>query len=124
MMPKCDRCGKSKRVRVREVQTPGRPARILYCPCRHRLDAAAWIERNPANRAAHKAVEKTIKRGLLARQACEVCGTEAGEAHHDDYAEPLEVCWLCRKHHVERHRQTNLSRFASRAANSKALSEK
>ena len=34
----------------------------------------------------------------LERQPCEICGEKA-EAHHDDYDNPLEVRWLCFKHH-------------------------
>jgi hypothetical protein len=25
------------------------------------------------------------------------------DAHHDDYARPLDVTWLCRRHHQQRH---------------------
>jgi hypothetical protein len=47
-----------------------------------------------------------IKKGLLVRLPCEVCKTnEKVEAHHDDYTKPLEVRWLCRKHHQEHHRK-------------------
>lgn len=44
-----------------------------------------------------------IRRGDLVRQPCEVCGSERVDAHHDDYSKPLEVRWLCRKHHSEHH---------------------
>jgi hypothetical protein len=37
------------------------------------------------------------------RQPCEICGAKA-EAHHDDYTKPLEVRWLCFKHHREWHK--------------------
>jgi ribosome-binding protein aMBF1 (putative translation factor) len=42
--------------------------------------------------------------GRLVPEPCEVCGTETVEAHHDDYDKPLEVRWLCRRHHSEVHR--------------------
>lgn len=44
-----------------------------------------------------------IRRGDLKRQPCEVCQSEKTDAHHDDYAKPFDVRWLCRKHHVGVH---------------------
>jgi len=32
-----------------------------------------------------------------------VCGAEKSDAHHDDYAAPLAVRWLCRTHHFQHH---------------------
>lgn len=43
-------------------------------------------------------------KGTLKRQPCEVCGRK-GEAHHEDYKKPLEIIWLCHKHHGEKHRK-------------------
>jgi hypothetical protein len=48
--------------------------------------------------AAGRAVSAAIKAGTLTRQPCEECGAKA-QAHHDDYAKPLDVRWLCRRHH-------------------------
>jgi hypothetical protein len=39
------------------------------------------------------------KRGKLVPTACEVCGSEKVERHHDDYDQPLSVRYLCRLHH-------------------------
>jgi hypothetical protein len=39
----------------------------------------------------------------LKRMPCEVCGAQKVEAHHDDYSKPLDVRWLCKKHHAEHH---------------------
>ena len=49
------------------------------------------------------AANYAIKTGKLIRQPCEVCGAEKVDAHHDDYAKPLEVRWLCRSHHKQHH---------------------
>ena len=49
---------------------------------------------------AKTAVFGALKKGLLTRQPCEECGAEKTDAHHDDYAKPLEVRWLCRRHHT------------------------
>ncbi|MCE9565783.1 MAG: hypothetical protein K8U57_27475 [Planctomycetes bacterium] len=68
----------------------------------YQLKAAAWAE-----------VKNAIARGDLLPSPCEVCGIPIRapdgwrqvEAHHDDYTKPLEVRWLCRKHHIEWHRK-------------------
>lgn len=49
--------------------------------------------------------KRAIKAGALLRQPCEVCGKIKVDAHHDDYAKPLEVRWLCKSHHNEHHRK-------------------
>lgn len=61
--------------------------------------------KDAVRRAAHCLTGNAIRDGRLVRQPCEVCGaTERIQAHHDDYAKPLEVRWLCVKHHNEYHR--------------------
>lgn len=61
-----------------------------------------WADRNPEKRAAQIAAGNAMRDGRLIRQGCEVCG-EKGQAHHDDYSKPLEVRWLCPKHHAALH---------------------
>lgn len=60
--------------------------------------------------AARDAVQRAVARGDLNRQPCERCGNPKSEAHHEDYTKPLDVIWLCRRHHGERH--TELIRAA------------
>lgn len=52
---------------------------------------------------ARKLARLAVRRGVLIRQPCEVCGAERVEAHHDDYSQPLNVRWLCPTHHREHH---------------------
>lgn len=61
---------------------------------------------NEARREADRAVNHALYHGTLIRQKCEKCGSRKSEAHHEDYAKPLEVKWLCRYHH--RHRDAEL----------------
>jgi len=61
-----------------------------------------WAEKNPEKRRAQWAANNAVRDGKLIRQPCEVCGaTERIQKHHDDYSKPLEVRWLCIKHHAE-----------------------
>lgn len=48
---------------------------------------------------ARDVVKRAVKSGKLIRQPCEVCGELKAEAHHDDYRKPLDVRWLCQRHH-------------------------
>ncbi len=66
---------------------------------------------------ARNAVKVAIDRGDLKVKPCERCGFALGvHAHHEDYDKPLEVVWLCRTHHAERHREINAERRAARKA--------
>lgn len=54
----------------------------------------------------HVLVKTAIRNGELTRSlTCDACGLiRATWAHHDDYAKPLEVRWLCKPCHAEWHR--------------------
>lgn len=60
--------------------------------------------RDPEKKRAQRAVYKALQRGTLVKLPCGVCGAEKVDAHHDDYAKPLSVRWLCRRHHGLEHR--------------------
>jgi hypothetical protein len=64
-----------------------------------------WAERNPLARWAHVALRSAIKRGLLNPQPCQVCGAEDVDGQHHDYNRPIDVVWLCRKHHKALHKR-------------------
>jgi hypothetical protein len=90
----------------------------------NRLYLRKWREKNPANaevvakymreyskipavalkNKARQIVNVQIRKGLLQRQACEIDGCNGvGHAHHEDYSKPLDIVWLCRKHHEAYH---------------------
>lgn len=54
-------------------------------------------------RNAHAEIERGLKNGNIKRKPCQVCGNPETDAHHDDYSKPLDVVWLCTKHHRELH---------------------
>ena len=41
--------------------------------------------------------------GRINREPCALCGQEQGEAHHEDYNEPLLIVWLCKQCHHQVH---------------------
>ena len=67
----------------------------------------SWQARNKNKRLAHSKVHSALRMGKLTRKPCEVCGDYKSQAHHDDYTKPLDVMWLCPKHHGERHVELN-----------------
>ena len=44
-----------------------------------------------------------ISNKKLTPQPCEVCGKVKVQGHHEDYSKPLDVVWLCLRHHQDRH---------------------
>lgn len=56
---------------------------------------------NPEKYHAHNLVASAIKRGLLIKpDTCSVCGKRGSvHGHHNDYAKPLEVVWVCARCH-------------------------
>lgn len=64
----------------------------------------AYEKRYPERRRAREIAKWAKQKGDLIVAPCEKCGTEKDiHAHHDNYSKPLEVRWLCRKHHDEHH---------------------
>jgi hypothetical protein len=58
-----------------------------------------WDDTHVKERWAQRALESALKKGLIERQPCEVCGAAETDGHHDDYDMPMKVRWLCRLHH-------------------------
>lgn len=110
---KCKECTKRD---VSESYRSNREARAEYerkrCkdPAR-KAKTKVYQQRNrkvsPEKSRARKAVRRAVDSGKLTKLPCETCGSTRVEAHHDDYSKPLDVRWLCFKHHREEaHGQT------------------
>lgn len=86
-------------------------------------ESKAYYQKNiEKRRAAHRAYSKKSKEKLrtrtigqniawaaiaskkISKEPCAICGERIVEGHHNDYSKPLEITWLCRKHHAAWHR--------------------
>ena len=66
-----------------------------------------WAKRNPVKRLASYMVNNAVRDGkLLKPEDCEGCGSKPSRlhGHHDDYAYPLIVRWLCPGCHNKWHK--------------------
>lgn len=62
-----------------------------------------WTQNNKAIHPLKTTAYNRANRAELEMQPCEVCGDPNAYKHHDDYSKPLEVKWLCPKHHQRLH---------------------
>lgn len=58
----------------------------------------------PLEIAARRKAISAVYSGILKREVCIKCGDTKVQAHHEDYNKPLDVVWLCSKHHHELHK--------------------
>lgn len=86
-------------------------ARARLNPEREREANARKRAKWPEKAKARAATKAAVASGVLVRQPCERCGSPRAHGHHEDYAKPLEVTWLCSLHHAERHREIRLGRL-------------
>lgn len=60
-------------------------------------------EKYPERAKARIKFSNAVRDGKVSKLPCFVCGCENTEGHHPDYGRPLDVVWLCNKHHTETH---------------------
>ena len=70
-----------------------------------------YISQKPEARAAHVILGNAVRDGRVYKQLiCKACGAHPKRrnmhAHHEDYAKPLDVVWLCSTCHATHHRET------------------
>jgi hypothetical protein len=81
-------------------------AKLPHNRARRRAVMIKWRADHPEAYKAQTAVGNAIRDGKLTKgEKCEVEGCERTDvhAHHEDYAKPLEVNWLCPLHHHRHH---------------------
>jgi len=70
----------------------------------------------PMKYAAHVMISNAVRDGrVIKKNNCEQCGLETKNihGHHDDYAKPLEVRWLCPPCHKMWHNENGEGKNAS-----------
>lgn len=121
-MKKCGRCGENKKLsefNKSKYTKTGYRSQCKDCMCKERVERKDYSKKwrsTPERKAWYaqyrrdryqKDKRKVRARNLarsLKREPCEKCGNEKVQAHHDDYSKPLEVRWLCSKHHKQWHK--------------------
>jgi hypothetical protein len=68
-----------------------------------------WNSLNKEKTIVHNKIKDLVYRGIITPKPCVKCGKKA-QAHHEDYLKPLEITWLCPKHHGERHREIRMEK--------------
>jgi len=62
-----------------------------------------WIREHNLERAAHIILKNRLRDGKVKKGLCQICKSSEVEAHHYDYTKPVNVIWLCKKHHEKIH---------------------
>jgi hypothetical protein len=105
---------RDKERKKREIKTGIPYGRLV----RSKIYDLPWRTRNPEKYKAHCKVNNAIRDGKLNPHPCQVCGSQPAHAHHDDYSKPLDVRWLCPKHHTQHHLEMRrLEQFTRDALN-------
>lgn len=106
---KCKVCTQSDTrehyAQTRESQAQYERLRYYHPGRRQQISESQRKQRknNPDKDKARVAVHRAILAGKIVKLPCEVCGEINSQAHHTDYTKPLDVKWLCRKHHLAEH---------------------
>ena len=80
-------------------------SKVIRSTEKYKANKRKW-RKNPRVRKADNAnlvAWRAVQNGELIKLPCEVCGRKKSEAHHCDYNKPLDVMWLCKRHHTEWH---------------------
>lgn len=62
----------------------------------------------PNKSLARKATNHALRVGTLTKGPCEVCGEQKVDVHHMNYNDPLDVKYLCKRHHRAWHKENGI----------------
>jgi len=117
-----NRSAKIEKYREHDRQRANNPSRVLaramYSKTSEgkaakRKASDSWNDRNKTKRSATVVLNNAVKYGKVVPQPCFTCGEKA-HAHHPSYAMPLDVAWLCPKHHAQLHKEFRAMQSDSR----------
>jgi len=120
---KCKDCAK-KDVRQARLEDPEKVREYDRSRARlpHRVNArrqysARYEAENPDRKVANTAVNNAVRQGRLKKQPCAFCSSDHEvEAHHHDYAKPLDITWLCRPCHRRFHALERMATYRKNEA--------
>jgi hypothetical protein len=68
-----------------------------------------YRSKNKDKQFARNQVMSALRCGKIIKGNCDICRCNYKvQAHHKDYSKPLEIVWLCYKHHLEVHNKKPL----------------
>jgi hypothetical protein len=67
------------------------------------VSTVKWQKDNPEKYQAH-ILSRVLEDGMCSEEGCFL----DGEKHHEDYSRPLDVVYLCKQHHIDRHKRMKL----------------
>ena len=68
-------------------------------------------EQSRLRKQVAQSVCNAIRDKKMTRLPCCICNSLKSQGHHEDYAKPFEVQWLCAKHHAARHQHLWIHRI-------------
>lgn len=69
----------------------------------HKKANEKWSIKYPYKKKCASMVATALGNGSLIKEPCIICSNKNSHGHHYDYNKPLDVVWLCNKHHKELH---------------------
>ncbi len=106
--PCCRNCRRTWRKRNPEQARAEEGRRSARSVAQKKAAIREWKIQHPEATRAHDSVYYALKIGKLTRpETCSLCGGNSRlHAHHEDYARPLDVQWLCSRCHQRLHAGT------------------